>query len=243
MGAIYWSWGISALVICGLAGWLGAAVGPKPDAFGILVDRRGRFSLTHFQLVAWTIVIVSLMSGVFWGRLIDGSDDPLGFSIPGEVLGLIGISLGSSVAAVVVKSAKDAMAPERIAASNARDVPHFSQMFLVEEGAYADQVIDIAKFQNFVITLVLLVAYVALAIDSIDDAGSAAELTELPSFSGTFLTLLGISHATYVAGKLPTQEGTPEGLTVKNRPTDPDQLPSRVKARRPTRQGSAGDGS
>ena len=234
MSSIYWAWAISAAVISGLAAGLGYAVVPDRGVFGILVDRRGRFSLTHFQLVAWTIVVLSLISGVFWGRLVDGVDDPLSFSIPDEVLGLLGISLGSSLATGVVKSAKDEAAGARIAASNSKDRPRFAQIFLQEEGAFADKVIDIAKFQNFVITLVLVVAYVALAIQTINDATSAAAVTALPGFSATFLTLLGISHATYVGGKLPTQQGEPPGLTVANRPDDdPNDIPPTVAARNP----------
>jgi hypothetical protein len=233
VSSIYWSWAISAIVISGLAAVLGFAVVPGRGVFGILVDRRGRFSLTHFQLVAWTIVVLSLISGVFWGRLVDGVDDPLSFSIPDNVLGLLGITLGSSIATSVVKSAKDQTAGERIAASNSVDRPHFAQIFLQEEGAFADKVIDIAKFQNFIITLVLLVAYVALAIQTINDATSAAEVTGLPDFSGTFLTLLGISHATYVAGKLPTQQGPATGLTVENRLSDPDVMPTGIAPRNP----------
>jgi hypothetical protein len=231
---IFWSWAISAAIIVALAVTVGYAVVPKRGAFGILVDRRGRFSLTHFQLVAWTIAVLSLISGVFWGRLVNGVADPLSFSIPDEVLGLIGITLGSSVATAVVKSAKDETAGRRIAASNPKDRPRFAQIFLLEEGLYADKVIDITKFQNFVITLVLLVAYIALAVDTIDDAGTAANVSALPDFSGTFITLLGISHATYIAGKLPTQQGTPPGLTVANRPdAAPGELPANVTARNP----------
>ncbi len=77
--------------------------------------------------------------------------------------------------------------------------------------------IDITKFQNFVITIVLVVAYVALAIQTIVDADTAAAVAALPGFSGTFLTLLGISHAGYVLGNLPPERGEPAGLTVKNR--------------------------
>ncbi len=46
-------------------------------------------------------------------------------------------------------------------------------MFLVEEGAFADQVVDIGKFQQFVVTIVFVVAYVALAVHAIDMAGAA----------------------------------------------------------------------
>jgi hypothetical protein len=104
MATMLWAWGISALAMLALAIALGYVVGPGHGALGILVDKRGRFSLTHFQLMVWTVVVLSLISGVFWGRLIEGVSDPLGFSIPAELLGLIGITLGSSVARVATFS-------------------------------------------------------------------------------------------------------------------------------------------
>ena len=232
MTATYWSWALSAAAIVALAVWLGYLVGPAKGPLGILVDRRGRFSLTHLQVVVWTIVVLSLVSGVFWGRLIDGDENPLSFEIPGEVLGLLGISLGSALVTGAVKSAKDGTAGDRIAASNALDRPRLGQVFLLEEGQHADEVVDVAKFQNFIITIVLVVAYIALAIERIADAEST--LGAIPTFDGTFLTLLGISHATYVAGKLPGQQGQPPGLTVANRlEAPPEELPAGVEPRNP----------
>jgi hypothetical protein len=232
--AIFWAWGLSALVIVALAAVLGWAVRPVGGPLGIFIDHRGRFSLTHFQLICWSIVILSLISGVFWGRLVNDVEQPLSFGIPDEVLGLLGITIGSSVATTVAKTAKDSMAAPRIAASSAADRPRLAQIFFLEEGQYADQVVDVTKFQNFVITLVLLVAYVALAIDTIQDAESARNVTALPGFSGTFLTLLGISHAAYVAGKLPNQSGAAPGLTIGNRAgIDPTTMPPGVGPRNP----------
>lgn len=210
----FWAWGISAGVMVVLAALLGLKASVHPGILGVFIDRRGRFSLTHFQIVVWTIVVLSLVSGMFWGRLLQGGDlDPLGFSIPAEVLGLLGISLGSGLAAGVVKSSKDADAPQRIAA----DVPRPAQVFLLEEGALADKVIDVSKFQNFIITVILVIAFVIQAIDTIQAAKEVTDVV-LPTFSPTFLTLLGISHAAYVGGKMPSQQGVPpEGLTVQSR--------------------------
>jgi hypothetical protein len=234
MTAIYWAWAISAAGLVALAVLLGFAMRPPRVPLGILIDSRGRYSLTQFQLVVWSIVVLSLVSGIFWGRLIDGVKDPLSFSIPSQVLGLLGISTGSAVTAITVKAAKDATsAAARIAASGSIgtsgtvDAPRFSQIFLMEEGAFADQVIDVTKYQNFIITLVLVVAYVALAIHQIQDAKTAAGVNSLPSFSGTFLVLLGISHAAYIAGKLPNQDGVPPGLTVANRSAPPANIQAR----------------
>jgi len=211
--AIFLSWVVSALAILALTRILTLTL--KRRWFWILVDSRGRCSLTQFQLAMWTLVILSLVSGIFFGRLIDKANPPLGFSIPSDVLGLLGISLGSAAVATTAKSIKNVTAPSSVAASNSNDPPRLAQIFLAEEGAFADQVIDIAKFQNFVITLVLLVAYAALAAHEIHHRKTASAVTALPTISGTFLTLLGISHGAYVLGKVPTSSGSPAGLTMQ----------------------------
>jgi hypothetical protein len=241
MEAILWSWAVSAVVLLALAVALGlkvtlppGSVQPKPLFLGVLIDNRGRFSLNRLQLIVWTVVVISLIAGVFFGRLIEGVAEPLEFTIPGNVLGLLGISVGSAVTVATIKSSKAATstalpaqpaAPEVVAvapkgraetklatyqATGRR--PFLRQVFMAEEGAYADDVIDAGKFQSFAITVVLVVAYVGMAISWISDATSAASVTALPDLKGTFLVLLGISYAGYAGSKLPTSPGTPRIL-------------------------------
>ncbi len=213
-GVFVW-WAISAIVLALSAVFLGGVIGR--GYIGILIDNRGRYSLTQLQLVVWIIIILSLISGVFFSRLLGGlSKDALMFSIPDELLIVIGVSVSSTVAATVVKAQKNASIPDRIAASGANDRPRFSQIFLLEEGILADQVIDISKFQNFWITAILAVSYVALAIAAIKTAGTVDHVNALPGFSGNFVTLLAISHAGYIAGKLPNGTGIPKGLTYES---------------------------
>jgi hypothetical protein len=116
---------------------------------GLLIGSRGRYSLTHLQLSLWTIVILSLVVRVFFGRW-QHNVDPLGFTIPAVVLALLGISVGSVAAATSAKVAKNTSRPANVAAS-APDSwrPSLIQLFLLEEGTYADQAVDISKFQNF----------------------------------------------------------------------------------------------
>jgi hypothetical protein len=191
----------------------------------MLVDNRGRFSLNRLQLVVWSIVVISLIAGVFFGRLMDGVDEPLGFTIPDRVLGLLGISVGTSVTVGAVKATKKAKAeaekPEEAALPAGKAAsrlatydathrpPFFWQVFMLEEGDLADDVVDVTKFQSFGITIVLVVAYVAMAIHMIVDAKLAGNVTSLPDITGSFLVLLGISYGGYVGGKLPTQTGLP----------------------------------
>jgi len=216
MRAIFISWGASGGVLILLAIVLGLRATGRVD--GILIDERGRYSLAHFQACLWTIVVLSLISGVFFGRLVHGVASPLQFTIPPEVLGLIGISLGSAVTATAVKRTKDLTRTSQVAASGgSSDPPVLAQIFLLEEGAFANKAVDIGKFQNFVFTIVLVVAYIALAVHAVMVAGTANAMKALPGFAGTFLTLLAISHGAYVAGKLPSPSGTPTGLNLDQR--------------------------
>lgn len=195
-------WAISAAIVSLAAVALGVAI--KRGMAGILIDTRGRYSLTQLQIVVWTIVVLSLISGVFWGRLFGGlAADALAFTIPEELLIVLGVSVGSTVASTVIKADHDATNPSFVAASNRADPPRFTQVFMVEEGPMADKVVDIAKFQNFWITLLLIVAYVALAIAAIGSAATPSALNALPGFSDNLVVLLAISHAGYLAGKLP----------------------------------------
>jgi hypothetical protein len=211
---LYAAWAVSAAVLVAAAVALGRAVGR--GYLGVLIDARGRYSLTQLQIVAWTVVVISLIAGVFVARLLDDANTALTFGIPGELLGVLGISVGSTGAATVVKSQKDEQRPEHIAASDATNPASFKQVFTIEEGEFADRAIDVTKFQNFWFTLILIVAYIGLCIAQFNDLKSISKLTSLPGFDANFVTLLGISHAGYIAGKLPNRPGTPKASTARS---------------------------
>ncbi|GAA3339470.1 hypothetical protein GCM10020358_23380 [Amorphoplanes nipponensis] len=222
MLAIVFSWLVAAVLIVGLAVLVGRVVTGRVS--GLPVDARGRYSLTHLQIALWTIVILSLIMGAAVGRMVHGLP-PLGFHIPGELLAVMGISLGSGVLTTVTKATKDAARPESVAASIPKRLmdksrlttaeqaewrPRFWQIYMQEEGTFADEVVDIGKLQNFLITLVLVLAYTVAVWQALDAAGTAAKFDALPGFAGSFLTLLAVSHGAYVAAKIPPQPGTPD---------------------------------
>ena len=131
MAAILAWWGGSAVVLIALAMVVGLAVTGR--LLGLLIDSRGRYSLTHLQLSLWTIVILSLLAGVFFGRR-QHNVDPLGFSIPSVVLALLGISVGSAVTVTAAKVAKNTTRPANVAAAAPGPWrPSLIQIFLLEE--------------------------------------------------------------------------------------------------------------
>lgn len=234
MTAILVSWVVCALALILLAAFLGArvnlaepgepAVKPEPSVLGILVDNRGRFSLNRLQLVLWSITVLSLIAGVFFGRWIEGVAAPLEFTIPERVLGLLGIVIGTTVTVGAVKATKKAKsepgpgslaagsrAPSLATYASTNRRPFFSQLFMQEEGSYADDVVDVTKFQSFVVTLILVVAYIALAIHAIVHAKTAAAVKSLPDIKGEFVLLASLSYTGYFLGKLPLHTGSPPG--------------------------------
>ncbi len=152
----------------------------------------------------------------------------LSFIIPSNLLLVMGISLGSAVGAAATKSYKDISAAQRVAASIPTKqalaiprpkppTPFYGQMFLVEEGAMADQVIDITKFQNFWFTLILVVAYVAMVGAFFAGLADPSRITQLPDFSLQMVVLLAISHGGYFVGKIPDRQGNAPRFSVATR--------------------------
>ena len=193
-------WLVSLVVLVALAVWIGRQTGQ--GYLGILIDGRGRYSLTHFQIVLWTIVILSSALGV----LISKGFDPTNFGLSPQLLGLMGISAGSAVLATGVKATKDAPGSTanvaragKFTLSDAKTIeitPSVAQIWLEEEGDQADKVVSITKYQNFIFTLVILCFYVTLAWTK----------GGLPVLPENIVWLIGISHAGYVGAKVPNKK-------------------------------------
>ena len=155
-------------------------------------------------------MVISLIAAAFGARTTIKGIDPMAFSIPASVLGVLGISVGSAVTSIGIKASKDRTRTKFIKASKPGGA-FFAQMLLVEEGPQADQAVDVTKLQNFLITIFLVAAYVVLTIHTYAGWGpgtpitAPSDITSLPTFNATFLALLAISHAGYLIAKAPNR--------------------------------------
>lgn len=220
MSDVFVAWGLSALVLVGGAAFAGRGTGR--GYFGLLLSKgSNRVSLTNFQLTLWTIVILSLYSGFFFARLFNGVDDPLGIVIPGEILVVMGISVGSATVSKGIavgpgRASQQAPPPGSGPTPQERESPHLFQA-VTTIGPDGSERLEITRFQNFWLTIIAVIAYVALAISVINDASSIAVLDELPGFDGSLNTLLAISHGGYILPKAlggpppPTGPASPAG--------------------------------
>ncbi len=97
-------------------------------AIGILIDIRNKISLSQFQIVLWTWVLLSGFSAIVIARLVAGVEDPLGVSWDERLWGLLGISLASAVASGAVKNVKKGKEP--IALDSIKDNYEITQVKL-----------------------------------------------------------------------------------------------------------------
>ncbi len=186
----YVAWIIVGIILLVFAGFFGKA--GRGNVFGLLIDGRGRFSLNNLQLTMWTLLILSTVVAVFFWYDFDAEK----LRIPTELLTLLGISVGSGAASVAVKASKD-MSGAKVASGGkfgSKSInPRFSQVLKEEEGSQMDNVVDITKFQNLLITLIVGLVYIILTV----------EAEGFPPLPEQVIWLIGISHVGYIAGKIP----------------------------------------
>lgn len=215
---------------------------------GILQSGRNTYSLSRMQMVLWTWLILSALIAVAIARAwrvgnVGTISTALQIDIPGDLLAVMGISYFTGFAApaaLALKSQPDTTATtaqinlasnrlnERIyATGNVIHRPASAQAKLADivrgdEVANAG-IIDLAKVQQLLITLLLVVLYLAILCGlfyygPFTQKDATHEFTQLPDFSKDFVSLLTLSHAGYLGSKLtPKPAGGSSAVNVPTR--------------------------
>ncbi|MFL5296275.1 MAG: hypothetical protein ACJ798_07825 [Phenylobacterium sp.] len=200
-----------------IIGWL---VNDRP--IGAFIDNRNRISLSKLQAGAWTVVVLAALSTIaIYNVLAQGAESgvtDLDIAIPGELLLAMGISATSLVAAPALLSLKadqqttDAVVKEADSRVDFDVRPTVGKVLTrpaEEDASWGDLVTgdeignagvpDLGKIQQLLITVLLLGCYVAYLF--IDLSTSAAPIHTMPALDKSFVWLLGLSHASYLAYK------------------------------------------
>lgn len=190
---------------------------------GPLIDERNKVSLSRLQTTLWTLLILSALLAAALTNIRDGQINPLSIVVPTGLWILMGISTTSLIGSPLVlstkknKSADDEQTKHtlNLLAAQSIDIDHvtnvgqvivntspknarWSDLFTGEETGNAAQ-FDLGKVQMFYFTVILFVVYAtAIAILFI---GPVKIITAFPDMDTSILTLLGISHATYLTNK------------------------------------------
>jgi len=206
-------WIVISLLILGQCAVAGSMVNGRLD--GILIDDRNRINLERFQWVAWLIV---LLGGYFvecFANVAAGQSFP---TIQPQLLILLGIVSASPVISNMITDAKKQLpvpspqktvqpmsrgdAPDQVGAMDVNiqvKEASWSDLYLGEEVANR-YVVDISRLQKLIITVLLVVAYVAWLWNDLTTNKTFSAMPQVDE-NGTFVWLLGISHAAYLAYK------------------------------------------
>jgi hypothetical protein len=197
-----WVW-IGTLILLALF-MLAVGYGFTGWWLGVLIDNRRKMSLSRFQAVLWTLLILSafLAAALTNIPLVNNPTDALSIRIPPELLAILGISVISLAgASLILNNKKPELVDRNSASADPSDRPSWVDMFKGDDVANADY-LDLSKVQMFCFTLVLVLVYsVALASMFMVIDPRHPAINAFPTPNITLVWLLGISHAGYLIYK------------------------------------------
>jgi len=187
---------------------------------GVLIDDRNKVSLSRVQIVLWTVLLVSALFTAGLSNVSLGITNPLEIEIPASVWALLGIGSFSFVASSSILGEKQKGNPPgrlpaisaNLKASDDLATPPDSRGQVVTKAAPEDarwldivrgdtndaDTVDISKVQQLSFTVLLLVVYGSALFNLLK---AVAPITTFPPVDGGFVSLLGLSHAAYLAYK------------------------------------------
>lgn len=100
------SWIITLVLLAATLAVAGYAGKSRWD--GIFIDKDNRISLSRFQLILWTVLLVSALftAGLTNAAPPDAVSDPLNIKIPAEIWALLGLGAFTAVAAPAIEQGK-----------------------------------------------------------------------------------------------------------------------------------------
>jgi hypothetical protein len=192
---------------------------------GILIDERNQMSLSRFQMVLWSLIIVSAFLTIALVRIasVNLVPNPLDIGVPEELWALLGIStvaLVGSPLLLSIKKDKEPIQKEKnklIEQKNERgenltrigiipvresvDKAEFADMFRGDEAATFYS-INMAKVQMFFFTVIAALSYAVLLYVSISNVTNENVVNlSFPAVSTGFVAVLAISNAGYLTNK------------------------------------------
>jgi hypothetical protein len=217
-------WLISTAILMVMLMLISYAIGG--GAFSFLVDERNRTSLSRLQLSAWTILLIGgYWTLAFWDIRCGARGGTMGPfpAMQYDLWLLLGIVNISAIASPLILQTKaNAATPEvntsppHVVASQVSEIGELDSrvnrsgaswidLFIGEEVANRSN-IDVSRLQQFIITLLLVAAYAYLLDGTVSglevgDPNKPYSVVNMPSVGQTFLGLLAISHAGYLAAK------------------------------------------
>jgi cell division protein FtsL len=226
-----WNWIAMMVVVAALVVFLGEVCTGR--LLGCLINEQKLMSLSRFQMLVWTIVIVSAYGAIAMERVKNGAVvEPLVVGVDWQVWALLGISTTSLIGTPLLNGNKTRKQPAQLDAQvqktaqalgeNPQEIANnragvlyenasvadarFTDMFEGEELANA-QLLDVGKLQMFLFTIIIATIY-GIQLYQLIAHNDLTDDVSLPKVNEGLLALLGVSHAGYLGTKGITQTPT-----------------------------------
>ena len=168
--------------------FFGVRVLARQPLLNFLKDLKFWPSLSLMQFFSWTIVILFVFTWIYFVRLLSGVTDPPP-GIPANILALMGISTGATVASAGVSRRY----PREVSGKG----QPWRTVFCEGESP------SLGRLQMFAWTVIAILIYVYIVSSTLSGSRALAsvELLGLPDIDPSLLVLMGFSQAGYVGSK------------------------------------------
>jgi len=177
------------------AAWLLLVGIAKATRTRILVDARGRWSLSRLQLVLWTCLLLPTLWTMASVRMVAGATDPVALGMDENLWLVLGISMTSFATSPLILQRKEVRAPGMLVRGTGSNP---SDLVCGEDAGNAGY-LDLARLQLLFFTGVSVCVYAVACHHALATAPHVD--VALPPVSQSLVALLGISHATYLVNK------------------------------------------
>ena len=151
-------------------------------------------SLSIFQFLLWTTVVLFTYLALYLFRIFNGVSEPPQGGIPGNLLLLMGISLGVPIASSYISSSK--RGPGYLTDVPPEDPRPPLSLMLYEYGK-----LTLPRFQMFAWTWVSIIIYLYAFVPAVTDHYSDPQNATVPNIDLMLVALMGLSQAAFLAGK------------------------------------------
>ena len=187
----------------------------------IFIDDRNQMSLSRFQVVLWTLLILSAYFAIALARVhalfpTNDLQSAMVIALPWQLLALLGISLTAVIGTPLILSQKKEIdikqedADRMLCGTEMENIGTVCQNKDIKDAKFVDMfhgdeladcsVINMAKVQMFFFTIVIVLAYGVLLLQLMV-THNPSQITGFPPFTEGTVALLGISNAGYLTQK------------------------------------------
>jgi hypothetical protein len=207
-GALRWPMIVGFMLIMFMAiGWC-----VKGRLAGVLINDRNMMSLSRFQMVVWSLIVLSTYAAIAMARASDGlGTGALDIAVPPQIWMLMGINSAALVGSPLLASNKIKKKPIGTLQGKERaDMGILSVKLDAEDAAFGDLFkgdeiknwddVDLARLQMFFFTLIVAIIY-CIEVYQMIAFSDLSENISLPAIDEGMVTLMGISNTAYLGGK------------------------------------------